>query len=181
MKTKILLLLIFICQLSFGQETKSIKIKKDRPIKLKNTVSKHVRLLSYSNPKEEPESVVNTHNPNSFYHHKKSNSSSYTTIEDEAFDKLYANGSNLKSHATAKSRNESLEEEIVVESEYPAMKPPRHGKNSIYHHRRSASKGCIVIEDAEYERLYEKSVDRKHKKKPSARLQYKTESKKTKY
>ena len=175
MKTKILLLLIFTYQVGFSQET---KIKKDRPIKLNNVVSKHVKGLSSSTLKGKPQiGAVNTHNPNSFYHHKKSNSSRYVTIEDKAFDKLYPKGSNLKSHETARSRNESWAEPDPILT----LKSPRHGKNSIYHHRKSASKRCITLEDVEYEKLYEKSMGRKHKKKPSARLQYKTEAIKTKY
>lgn len=176
MKTRILLILVLICQISYGQVTKSTTTttsttKLDRPIPL-NKASKHVRLLSYSNPNEEPESVVNTHNPNSFYHHKKSNSQGFTVIEDAEFEKLYSKPSNqLKTHETARSRNQTAQEEENAEIEIGTLKSPRHGRNSIYHHKRSASKRCITIEDAQFEKLYENTPTptkiKKHKKKPS--------------
>jgi len=157
MKTKILFLLVFICQISFGQVTKSKTIiKKERSIPLNKVANKDIK------------SAVNSYSPNSVLHHRKSESKSYTIIEDAEFDKLYSTPSNrLKAHETARSRNESWEEEEEIET----LKSPRHGRNSIYHHRRSASKGCVTIEDAEFDKLYGNSPKptsiRKHKKKPS--------------
>ncbi|MDO6600227.1 hypothetical protein [Tenacibaculum sp. 1_MG-2023] len=163
-----------------------IDSKNDRIFKKKKAIKIHKRRPSNGNGViVDSRAKSPRHGRNSIYHHRRGASKgspfsvkSIVILDDAEFDKLYGKPTNnLKIHETARSRNQTAQEEELEEIE--TLKSPRHGRNSIYHHRRRASKGSpfgvnslVVLDDAEFDKLYGvNSVDR-HKKKPSIRLQY---------